>query len=68
MPDEIKRFPVPGTDNDEPFPVIEDVAGLIALVQVGVVEIHAWGCRVDAIERPDRVTVDLDPDEGLDWS
>ena len=68
MPDEIKRFPIPGTEGDEPFPVIEDVAGLVALVQVGVVEIHPWGARIDAVERPDRVTFDLDPDEGLDWS
>ncbi len=66
MPDEIKRFIL--ADEPEPFPVIEDVGGLIALVQTGTVEIHPWGSRIDAVERPDRVTFDLDPDEGLDWS
>jgi bifunctional non-homologous end joining protein LigD len=68
MPAEIKRFAIAGTDNDEPVPVIEDVAGLIALVQVGAVEIHPWGSRIDQVEQPDRVTFDLDPDEGLAWS
>ena len=65
MPDEIKGFKIAG--EEEPFPVIEDVSGLIALVQVGVVEIHPWGSRIDNVERPDRVTFDLDPDEGLPW-
>jgi bifunctional non-homologous end joining protein LigD len=68
MPAEIRRFPVAGTDSDEPVPVIDDGAGLIALVQMGVVEIHPWGSRVEDVERPDRVTFDLDPDEGLPWS
>jgi bifunctional non-homologous end joining protein LigD len=65
MPDEIKRFKL--SDEPEPLPVIEDVAGLIALVQMGVVEVHPWGSRIDAVEQPDRVTFDLDPDEGLPW-
>jgi bifunctional non-homologous end joining protein LigD len=66
MPAEIKGFKIAG--EDEPFPVIEDVSGLIALVQVGVVEIHPWGSGIADVERPDRVTFDLDPDEGLDWA
>ncbi|HTQ34543.1 MAG TPA: DNA ligase D [Stellaceae bacterium] len=65
MPDEIKGVRIEG--EEAPFPVIEDVSGLIALVQMGVVEIHPWGSRADDVERPDRVTFDLDPDEGLDW-
>jgi bifunctional non-homologous end joining protein LigD len=65
MPREIKGVKIAG--ESELFPVIEDAAGLIALVQVGVVEIHPWGSRADSVERPDRVTFDLDPDEGLDW-
>ena len=65
MPDEIKGFKVAG--EDEPFPIIEDAAGLIALVQMGVVEIHPWGSAIADVEHPDRVTFDLDPDEGLGW-
>jgi bifunctional non-homologous end joining protein LigD len=47
---------------------IHDVAGLLSLVQIGVLEIHAWGSRVDRIEQPDRLVFDLDPGEGVPWS
>jgi bifunctional non-homologous end joining protein LigD len=46
---------------------IEDLAGLLSLVQIGVLEIHPWGSTVDKLEQPDRITFDLDPDEGLPW-
>ena len=36
--------------------------GLAALVQLGTVEIHIWGCKTDAIEQPDQIVFDLDPD------
>lgn len=64
-PAEIRPVMVAG--ETEPFPVIEDVSGLLALVQIGVAEIHPWGATIDDVERPDRVTFDLDPDEGMAW-
>ncbi len=45
---------------------IRDFDGLAALVQFGVVEVHVWGSTLDAIEKPDQIIFDLDPDEGLD--
>jgi bifunctional non-homologous end joining protein LigD len=52
----------------EPMIVIDDLAGLINLVQGGVVEIHPWGSGADDLERPDRLVFDLDPGEGVFWS
>jgi bifunctional non-homologous end joining protein LigD len=51
----------------EPMLAIDDVKGLIALVQAGVVEIHPWGSRAGDLERPDRLIFDLDPGEDVTW-
>nr|WP_084731289.1 DNA ligase D [Microvirga vignae] len=47
---------------------VEDLDGLLALVQSGVLEIHPWGSTLRDIERPDRITMDLDPAEDVPWS
>lgn len=44
---------------------IRDFDGLAALVQLGTVEVHVWGAKIDAIETPDQVIFDLDPDQGV---
>ena len=51
----------------EPMLVIDDLAGLLNLVQASVVEIHPWGSRADHLERPDRLIFDLDPGEDVRW-
>ena len=43
------------------------VAGLISLVQMGVLEIHVWGSRAGHLEKPDRLIFDLDPDPAVEW-
>lgn len=47
--------------------VIEDVDGLLALVQASVLEIHPWGSTAADPERPDRMIFDLDPGGGVTW-
>jgi bifunctional non-homologous end joining protein LigD len=49
------------------YAVVHDAAGLVSLVQFGILEIHLWGCQADAIEKPDRVVFDLDPDAAVHW-
>ena len=53
---------------EAPMLAVDDVEGLMALVQASVVEIHPWGSRTGDLERPDRIIFDLDPGEGVAWS
>src|SRR5262249_53376249 len=47
---------------------VDDLSGLVALVQLGVLEMHVWGSRTKRLEKPDRLIFDLDPDPSLGWS
>jgi len=47
---------------------IRDARGLVALVQMDVIEIHVWGAVARRLERPDRVVFDLDPGAGVTWA
>jgi bifunctional non-homologous end joining protein LigD len=64
-PAAIKRLELGEEAGPESYPYIEDSPGLIGLVQMGVLEIHPWGSRIEKLEMPDRATFDLDPDEDL---
>jgi bifunctional non-homologous end joining protein LigD len=46
---------------------VEDVEGVLDLVQMNVLELHPWGARIEDVEHPDRLVFDLDPGEGVDW-
>jgi bifunctional non-homologous end joining protein LigD len=55
----VKLVKVEGTK--EPYLMIEDMRGLLALVQMGALEIHVWGSEAGAPSKPDRLVFDLDP-------
>src|SRR5690606_40769792 len=40
----------------------------LGLVQGGALEIHPWGATLGDLERPDQITMDLDPGPGVDWA
>ena len=64
--DKVHRIPITEKKGEvEDYLWIDDQAGLITLVQMGVIEIHGWGSRIEDVEKPDRLVFDIDPDEGL---
>jgi DNA ligase D-like protein (predicted polymerase) len=50
------------------FPVVADAAGLAWIANLGCIELHTWHSRIDDVERPDYLLIDLDPSEGNPWS
>ncbi|SPF41582.1 DNA ligase D [Candidatus Desulfosporosinus infrequens] len=65
----IVTIPISTSDGEmEDYFYIENTSGLIAEAQMGTLEFHTWGSRVDELERPDLMVFDLDPDEGMDLS
>ena len=57
----------PKDKDDEPLISINDLDGLIGLVQSAVLEIHPWGSTVKDWEHPDMIIMDLDPGDGVAW-
>src|SRR6058998_3030315 len=54
--------------NEADFPVVTDAAGLVWIANLGCIEMHTWHSRVDDVNRPDYLLIDLDPSEGNPWS
>jgi bifunctional non-homologous end joining protein LigD len=46
---------------------LDDLAGVLSLAQMNVIEFHPWGSKVKTLEKPDRLIFDLDPDPGIGW-
>ena len=69
MGEHVKHLPIKEKDGEvADYLYFEDVRGLLACVQMGTIEFHGWGSRVDKVENPDRLVFDLDPDVGLDFA
>ena len=65
----VRSVPIREKDGgSEDYVYVDDVAGLLDLVQMNVLEFHPWGARIDDVEHPDRLVFDLDPGEGVDWN
>jgi bifunctional non-homologous end joining protein LigD len=60
-------FPIKEKAKVEEGIYINDIDGLKALCQMGVLEIHSWGSHVDNIEKPDFIVFDLDPAPEVAW-
>jgi bifunctional non-homologous end joining protein LigD len=68
VPKQVKRVRIrEGGGRSASYLYVDDLPGLIALAQIGVLEVHPWGTRVERLERPDRLVLDLDPAPDLPW-
>jgi bifunctional non-homologous end joining protein LigD len=67
LPDAVRGVMVDVKGQQEEYVAIDDVAGLVSLVQMGVLELHPWPAREDNLESPDQLVFDLDPGEGTGW-
>lgn len=47
---------------------IDDLDGLLTMVQSGVLEIHVWGSTVGDVEHANRLVFDFDPGDGVPWA
>ena len=68
MPSSVVTFQSTNSEGEtKSYLSVEDAKGYLALAQFGVVEFHSWGTIRERLEKPDRVTFDLDPGEGIGW-
>ena len=69
MGEHVKHVPIQEKKGEiQDYLFFDDVRGLLACVQMGTIEFHGWGSRIDKVEHPDRLVFDLDPDVGLDFA
>jgi DNA ligase D len=58
------RFP---SGHSTVFAVVDNAAALAWVINLGCIELHTWHSRVENIEQPDYMLIDLDPSEGNPW-
>ncbi len=67
VPDGVEAVEIREEKGKGTYVYVREAAGLIALVQLGTLEFHPWGSRIDKVDRPDRMIFDLDPGPEVDW-
>jgi bifunctional non-homologous end joining protein LigD len=58
------RFP---SGHTTVFAVVDNAAALAWVINLGCIELHTWHSRVDDIEKPDYLLIDLDPTFDGQW-
>jgi len=65
LSDSVRRIPA---GRGQVALALDNLGGLLALVQSAVLEIHPWGSSLADLGRPDRLIFDLDPGDGVAWA
>jgi bifunctional non-homologous end joining protein LigD len=68
LPEGVETVHLKDEEGRAAFITVTAPKGYLALAQFGAIEFHLWGCHVDDPEHPDRIVIDLDPDESLPWA
>jgi bifunctional non-homologous end joining protein LigD len=63
----IERVEVQDSDGPALYMMANSVSALVAIAQMGTLELHPWGSRKPKLGFPDRIVFDLDPDGSVDW-
>lgn len=64
----VKSVDIEEKDGDEAHYIyVDDVRGVLELVQMNTLEFHPWGAHADKPDQPDRLVFDLDPAGGVAW-
>jgi bifunctional non-homologous end joining protein LigD len=50
------------------FPVVDDAAALLWIVNLGCIDLNPWYSRCDDVDRPDTLSFDLDPTPGATFA
>jgi bifunctional non-homologous end joining protein LigD len=67
-PDWIETCPIEhGSGRVIDFPMVQDVASLLWVVNLGCIDLNQWYARCDDTDRPDYLHFDLDPVKGADF-
>jgi bifunctional non-homologous end joining protein LigD len=61
----IDRIDIRDSGGVQPYMMANSVSAVVALLQMGVLELHPWGSRTPKLGYPDRLIFDFDPDEAL---
>jgi bifunctional non-homologous end joining protein LigD len=64
-PKSIHRLVIAEKEGSDTYMAVREIAGVVALVQLGVLELHLWGSHADRVDKPDRMVIDLDPAPGV---
>ena len=61
------RITFPRFGRTADFPVMRDAASLAWIANLGCIDLNTWPTRVEHVELPDYLLIDLDPSEGNPW-
>lgn len=67
LSERVTRVELPTGEGVRTFLVVEDVVGLLSLVQFNAMEFHVSNASAATYDRPDVMIIDLDPDPSLPW-